>query len=90
MNIESVVGVGGLSVTNLPEQNPSSLVSGVNDFTDKLNRIDEGISAVARGENVEMHELMVDLETAKLQLEMSIAVRDKLIEAYKEITRMQV
>ncbi|WP_330959725.1 flagellar hook-basal body complex protein FliE [Photobacterium sp. 53610] len=59
-------------------------------FTDQLASIDERILAVSKGEKIELHELMIDIERAKLRLEYSVALRDKLIDAYKEVTRMQV
>ncbi|GAB6260265.1 flagellar hook-basal body complex protein FliE [Photobacterium sp. R1] len=59
-------------------------------FTDQLASIDERILAVSKGEKIELHELMIDIERAKLSLEYSVALRDKLIDAYKEVTRMQV
>lgn len=62
----------------------------VNDFSAHLASIDERISSVSRGEKVELHELMIDIERAKLSLEYSVSLRDKLIDAYKEVTRMQV
>jgi len=59
-------------------------------FTDQLASIDERIIAVSKGEKIELHELMIDIERAKLSLEYSVALRDKLIDVYKEVTRMQV
>ncbi|MCG7489150.1 flagellar hook-basal body complex protein FliE [Vibrio sp. Of14-4] len=59
-------------------------------FSDRLNRIDDTISALAKGEQVDLHTLLIDMEKAKLTLEYTVAMRDKLVDAYKEITRMQV
>ncbi|MYM60626.1 hypothetical protein GTG28_15445 [Vibrio sp. OCN044] len=59
-------------------------------FSDRLNSIDDTISALAKGEQVDLHTLLIDMEKAKLTLEYTVAMRDKLVDAYKEITRMQV
>ncbi|QUJ68515.1 flagellar hook-basal body complex protein FliE [Photobacterium sp. GJ3] len=59
-------------------------------FTEQLASIDQRIFAVSKGEKIELHELMIDIERAKLSLEYSVALRDKLIDAYKDVTRMQV
>ncbi|WP_339388263.1 flagellar hook-basal body complex protein FliE [Vibrio caribbeanicus] len=59
-------------------------------FSERMNRIDENISALAKGEEIELHTLLIEMEKAKLTLEYSVAMRDKLIDVYKEITRMQV
>ncbi|HEY8425810.1 MAG TPA: flagellar hook-basal body complex protein FliE [Limnochordales bacterium] len=46
--------------------------------------------AVARGELTDMHRLALTVERAQLALELTVAVRNKLIEAYQEISRMPV
>ena len=44
----------------------------------------------ATGESENLHELMIMLEEAKLALDLTVEVRNKAIEAYQELTRMQV
>lgn len=46
--------------------------------------------ALARGEVTDMHSVTLAIERAQLALELTIAVRNKLLEAYQEISRMQV
>jgi len=59
-------------------------------FTNKLNKIDESIMSVMKGGDIELHELLIEIERAKLTLEYTITIRDKVIDAYKEITKMQI
>jgi flagellar hook-basal body complex protein FliE len=42
------------------------------------------------GEPVEIHQLMLAMEKADLALREMVEIRNKLIEAYKEISHMQV
>jgi len=44
----------------------------------------------ALGKNVELHQVIIATEQANLALQLTIQVRNKVIEAYQEITRMQV
>lgn len=44
----------------------------------------------ALGKNVELHQVMIATEQANMALQLTIQVRNKIIEAYQEITRMQV
>ena len=44
----------------------------------------------ATGESENLHELMIMLEEAKIALDLTVEVRNKAIEAYQELTRMQV
>lgn len=44
----------------------------------------------AEGKNVELHEVMVAGEKAKTSLELLMEIRNKTIDMYKELTRIQV
>lgn len=46
--------------------------------------------AFMTGQNVELHELMISMERAGLAMELTLQVRNKLLDAYQEISRMQV
>ena len=48
------------------------------------------VENVIAGEDVELHTLMIELEVAKLQMQLAVEIRDKLVEAYQELSRMQV
>lgn len=45
---------------------------------------------VAAGEGVELHEVMIAAEQAALALELTLALQRKFVEAYQEISRMQI
>lgn len=47
------------------------------------------ITSFASGENQNVHELMIAMQKAGLAMNMTAAVRNKVIEAYKELARMQ-
>lgn len=42
------------------------------------------------GKPVELHQMLIAAEKAELALRQTVAVRDKLIEAYKQIANMQI
>lgn len=42
------------------------------------------------GQKVELHEVMIATQEAKLMLEMTMQVRNKVVEAYKEMMNMQL
>jgi len=46
--------------------------------------------ALALGEADNIHEVMIRTEEAKLALEMTVQVRNKVIEAYQEIMKIQI
>jgi len=58
---------------------------------DSLQRAaDEASRRVASGDDVELHDVMLTAEKANLALQLTIEVRNKVIEAYQEIMRMPV
>ena len=46
--------------------------------------------ALARGDVQELHRLTLAVERAQLALELTVAVRNRLLEAYQEISRMPI
>jgi len=46
--------------------------------------------ALAMGEAESVHEVMIQTEEAKLALELTVQVRNKVVEAYQEIMKMQI
>lgn len=45
---------------------------------------------MARGEQVDLHNVMITSQKASIMLQTTLEVRNKAIEAYQEIMRMQV
>ena len=44
----------------------------------------------AEGKDVELHEVMIAGEKAKTSLELLMEIRNKTVDMYKELTRMQI
>lgn len=61
---------------------------------DKLNRTVTSSEALlqdlAAGKTDNIHHVMLALEDAKLTLQMALQVRNKVVEGYQEILRMQI
>ncbi len=47
-------------------------------------------NALMTGQPVEYHDLMIAMERASVSMQLTMQVRNKLLEAYQEISRMQV
>jgi flagellar hook-basal body complex protein FliE len=48
------------------------------------------IRGLAVGDPVDMHQVMVNLERAKMRFDLVLQIRNKLLDAYQEVMRMQV
>jgi len=58
----------------------------VNDLQSERSQM---VTAFASGANQNVHELMISMQKASLAMNMTSAVRNKALEAYRELTRMQ-
>ena len=65
----------------------SELVSKVNDMQ---TQSDQAIQGLATGENKNLHEVMISMEKASISFQFLSQVRNKAVEAYQEVMRMQV
>ena len=66
------------------------LAAGVADVNQSLQQADTLVNKLATGQAVSNHELMLSLQQAKLQLQLGLEVRNKLVEAYQELMRIQL
>lgn len=75
---ENTLGFGETLKNQLDEINQKQIVS--DETTDKF----------IKGEDTDIHDVMIKTEEAKMSLQLAVQVRNKLLEAYQEINRMQV
>lgn len=75
------------------QQPVSSFAQTLQDSMSKVQELqtnkDQMIQAFASGETQNVHELMITLQKAGLAMNMTAAVRNKAMEAFKELTRIQ-
>lgn len=61
---------------------------------EKVNQMqlaaDQATMELAMGEDIDLHKVMILTTRANLALEATMAVRNKVLDAYQEIMRMQV
>ena len=67
----------------------SFLNQSVNDVNTLLNASDKKSVAVAVGKSENLHDAMIGYEKAETALKLLVQVRNKAIEAYHEVMRMQ-
>ena len=65
----------------------SELVSKVNNVQVQA---DKAVQGLASGENKNLHEVMIQVEKASISFQFMSQVRNKALEAYQEVMRMQV
>ena len=62
----------------------------LNDVNDKINASDQATRDLADGRTNDLQKVVTSVEEANLALNFTMAMRSKLLEAYQEISRMQV
>lgn len=66
------------------------LEESLNKINDKQIEADNITNEFISGGDVEVHEMMLSMEEAKMSLQLAIQVRNKVVEAVKELTNMQL
>jgi len=73
---------------------PASFGDVLRSALDEVNRLqieaDRSTAQLALGTAENLHQVMIAGERALLALQLTIAVRNKVIEAYQELSRMQI
>lgn len=68
----------------------NSAIDNINQTNSYLSDAENAEISFALGETDNAHDLMIALQKASTALQYTVAVRDKFLEAYKEIMQMQI
>ena len=87
---EKKIQSGGIGPEKMPVNNFADvLASSIEKVNNSQNERSAMIDAFASGQSQNVHELMISMQKAGLAMNMTTAVRNKVMEAYKELTRIQ-
>lgn len=103
MDITSLTGISSDYINSVAEKNSlvdtsddsfSSVLDSAINMLNETNDLQKDAEAAeiefALGEAENTHDLQIALQKANLALQYTVAVRDKMIDAYKEIMNMSV
>jgi flagellar hook-basal body complex protein FliE len=95
--ISSIGGIGGIA---LPEIRPAAEPGGAgfgSILRDAVNQVEglradagDSVSRLLSGEDEELHTAALATQRAELSFELFLQVRNKVVQAYQEVMRMQV
>lgn len=86
-NIQPIASGGSSSP---PTVFASLMQQGLGELNGSLNAAEGAVSDLAAGRAVELHDVMISLERARLSVQTFVQVRNKLIESYQDLMRMQL
>lgn len=62
----------------------------VGDVNAKQSAATEAVTGLLSGQNVSLHQAMISIEEASTSFQLMVEVRNKLLDSYQELMRMQV
>ncbi|MBC7341684.1 MAG: flagellar hook-basal body complex protein FliE [Clostridia bacterium] len=73
---------------------PQSFLTALKDAWNQVNYLQEQADQVTQaylaGQIQDVHQVMIATEEANLALQLTVQIRNKIIEAYQEVSRMQI
>lgn len=93
--IEPIRATAATAVPQVKETTaPEGFKEGLGDAIESVSKAEQHADALAQdiatGGSTSVHDLMVATSKATLSLEMAVQVRNRAVEAYQEIMRMQL
>ena len=96
MEIGRIQGVGAIAQTGATAA--AKPAAGFADMLGKAigqlqavsDNADAKVNAMATGQDVELHDVMLAVETESLAMSLATTIRNKAVEAYQEVFRMQM
>ncbi|MBM7647135.1 flagellar hook-basal body complex protein FliE [Bacillus ectoiniformans] len=102
MAIQPIQGLSPYNKTDALESKPlatpyeaqqsfaAHLKNSINNLNDTSIKSAEMTDKLIRGENVDLHQVLIASQKASITMQLTMEVRNKAVEAYQEIMRMQV
>jgi flagellar hook-basal body complex protein FliE len=92
-SISSLTGVAGKTGTS-PASGAQSAGQSFTQMLDSLNQSqtqsDSMVQQLAQGGNVDLHDVMIATEENDVNFRVAMAIRDKLVDAYRQVMQMNV
>jgi len=66
------------------------LVHSLQDINAQMSINQQAIESLAVGQSDDLHRVMMNLESTKLAFDLTLQIRNKVLDAYQELMRMQV
>jgi flagellar hook-basal body complex protein FliE len=92
-NIPAIPEIGSTpktSASNTTKLVTQTFESMLNSLNQSQANSDNLVQQLAQGDNVDLHTVMIGMEENNVNFNVALGIRDKLVEAYREVMRMQV
>jgi flagellar hook-basal body complex protein FliE len=86
--------MGAQAVNSTQSSSPGSFSNLLGNFVGEVNAqqaaAGDSINGLLSGKNVSLHQTMISMEEANVSFQMMVEVRNKLLDSYQELMRMQI
>lgn len=89
-NSSSIGSSGNASTTGGSVDFSSILKDKLGEVNDQQVSADDLTTQFIQGKDVDVHQVMLATSEAQMSLDMAVQVRNKIVEAYQELNKMQV
>lgn len=86
----AVNAVGDAPAATAPDTFAKFFQQQISELNASVGAAESALRGVAAGKPVELHEMMISLEQARISVQTFVQVRNKLIESYQDLMRMQL
>lgn len=91
MSIESISSIDAINMrAEIRTEAPLDFASYVGETNNQLNKVDGLVQQYLEGDNVPIHKVMTELSSAKAKMQLLVETRNRLLEGFNEVMRMQV
>jgi flagellar hook-basal body complex protein FliE len=94
INLGNIQNLGSSSApkaaTSAVDQATSTFEGMLNSLNASQQSADDLLQKLSLGENVDLHQVMIGMEENDVNFRVAMAIRDKLVDAYREMMRMQI
>ena len=66
------------------------LSNAIRSVDDSMKASEQGVQDFVSGQGENIHDVMISMQQAQLSFQMMVEVRNKLVDTYKELSRMQI
>jgi len=89
-SLAPAAGVAGVAGSPGPAGFSSLVTEGIGQVNEQLMAGQVQLQQLASGAPVNLHQVMIGLEESRMQFQLLMQVRNRLLEGYQEVMRMQV
>ncbi len=94
MHVDAIGAIGAVEPTLLPAAPAAGFAQWFAQEVGQVNsavlKAEQGASQIATGQATSLHDVMIQMEEAKLSFQLLAQVRTRVLEAYQEIMRTQI